>query len=91
MDNKLVEALRWISGACDVDSDTCKGCGRPTGVLAIKSHADRALAAHDARKGGGLSDAAVDRLANHMATHFHIHSSRECWRLALHAVRFTVS
>ena len=39
---RLREALEWISGACDV-SGRCK-CGRPNGIPAIKSRADRALA-----------------------------------------------
>jgi len=38
---RLREALEWIAGACG-DVNRCK-CGRPTGIPALKSHAERAL------------------------------------------------
>ena len=36
------EALIWIRDACETDTNCC-GCGRPTGVMAVYSHAKRAL------------------------------------------------
>ena len=36
------EALLWIRDACETDTNLCK-CGRPTGVMAVYSHAKRAL------------------------------------------------
>lgn len=40
----LREAMDWIDGACDTGAERC-ACGRPNGLPAIRSRAQRALQA----------------------------------------------
>lgn len=45
------EALKRISAMCNVGTNQCVRCGRTTGVLAVKSCADKALLPTESAEG----------------------------------------